>query len=164
MTRTCGESLDAPESAETAVEPTTVDEVQDSTPKQTSSPDLLCGACRGAVEVTAVGGRTRCPHCERSLAVPTHVTVKCGRCGRRHHVPLQQVRTERVCADCSCPLEVGDVVLNPRRRHHPGHRPHPKRQRPHHHHHALDKRADAAWAVLIIGMAILISLLSLIAM
>jgi hypothetical protein len=59
-----------------------------------------------------------------------------------------------LCARCSTPLIVGDIVLPPRRHvHHPAHR-----ARRHVH---ASAHADAAWAVLIIGLTIVIAVLAL---
>ena len=122
-----------------------------------SRPIIICGVCRTPIEDVLLARRTRCPHCDRNLRVPTHVRAQCPRCGRAVRVRTSERSVQRFCVGCGMALDIDDVVLTPRRRR----RVHTHSHRPRH---TLDRRADAAWAVMIIGLAILICLMSIIAM
>jgi hypothetical protein len=86
------------------------------------------------------------------------------RCNRQQRIRIGELRAERLCAVCAKPLEIGDVILPPRRHTHTharaAHAPHRAHRRhrpgaPSGHH------GDAAWAVLIIGLTLVICVLSL---
>lgn len=130
----------------------------DASPRcDTAMPGFFCAACHHPIhDITTP--LQRCPGCARRLTVPHHVSIRCDRCGRRHQVRVTELRTERHCAACSKPLVIADVALAPRHRHHHHHRPHSRL------HGSLDRRSDAAWAVLIIGLTILMCVGSLIAL
>jgi len=115
-------------------------------------PTLRCGLCHGVID-DLVGGRSdRCPHCQRSLDLPRHLRLTCDRCGHHHHIRPRELGAERLCPTCGKPFVVGDVALNPRRRH---------RVQRQSHHTVSRNYADAAWAVLILGLALVIALLAI---
>lgn len=118
-------------------------------------PRVLCGVCGELIEDLGVGHSTRCAHCSRSVTVPSHVRVECERCGHGHHVRPRELATERLCAKCGAELVIGDLVLAPRRRHRV------RRMRYQHHAPGGSAYADAAWAVLILGLTLVISILAL---
>lgn len=116
-------------------------------------PDVLCGMCHQILEDPSPGRTTQCEHCGRRLGVPSHVSTRCQRCGHRHRIRFRELATERVCANCGWTLAVGTVILTPRRRHRHAVR--------HVHHRHASAHADAAWAVLIIGLTLVIAVLAL---
>ncbi len=65
---------------------------------------------------------------------------------------LREIGTERLCARCSQTITIGDVVLVPRRS---------ARSQARHHYAGGTPQADAAWAVLILGLTLVITLLGL---
>lgn len=115
-------------------------------------PVARCGWCYAIVSETGGARTTRCPNCRRSLEVPTNLPATCERCGEVQHVPLSELGGERPCLVCGRPLTVGDVLLIPRRR---------RRVRSRRRRSSVPDYADAAWAVLIIGVTLLIALFSL---
>lgn len=125
----------------------------------TAAPQLRCGWCQELVPDTGNGRYVRCEACGHTLHIPSHVSAQCVRCNRQQRIRIGELRAERLCAVCGKSLELGDVVLPPRRHQHThaAHRSH-RRHRPgtpggHH--------GDAAWAVLIIGLTLVICVLSL---
>lgn len=116
-------------------------------------PEILCGCCHQVIEDPGVGRTTQCAHCGRKLSTPTHVSTRCQRCGHRHRIRFSELATERVCANCGWTLAIGTIVLMPRHR-----RRHTVR---HVHHGHAGAHADAAWAVLIIGLTLVIAVLAL---
>jgi hypothetical protein len=113
---------------------------------------LYCGWCHATIE--DVGGRhvTRCDGCGRNVAVPSYITVLCERCGHSARIAPRKLATERLCTVCGKTLKIGDLVLAPYRHHHQHH---------HQHHVAAKSYGDAAWAMLIIGLTLVILVLSL---
>jgi hypothetical protein len=81
--------------------------------------------------------------------------MPCAHCGHRHHIRPRELGTPRVCVSCTQPLSISDVVLAPRRHHRNKHQNHQTR---HGRRGAHSDFADAAWAVLIIGLAVLLAL------
>ncbi len=84
--------------------------------------------------------------------IPTHIVLHCSRCGHHRHVRPRELRVPRVCGACGQPLLTGDVILAPKRHHH-AHRHARARVAP-------PKYGDAAWAVLIVGLALTAALLA----
>jgi primosomal protein N' len=112
-------------------------------------PELRCGWCHRIITAPAAGHSTRCVHCRRSLAVPSHIRAACDRCGHRQHLRLRELGSQPLCSVCRNPLVVGDVILSPRHHH---------RSRRHRRPSLSPGYADAAWAVLIVGLALVITL------
>jgi hypothetical protein len=115
-------------------------------------PPYVCGVCQQILPPPGAGAHVRCPACHRSLHVSTHVRLVCGRCNHTQYVRHTELGAERICAKCSNTLSLDEVVLSPRR--------HVRRHHHHHRHHSTE-RADAAGAVLIIGITILIMVLAM---
>ncbi len=122
------------------------------------SSHLHCGSCHQPIDDPGTGHSTRCAQCGRHLAVPSLVGIKCARCGHHQSIPSRELATERVCAKCGATVAVPDIELSPR---------HHQQQRQNENRHAsrhsrrISKHADAAWAVLIIGLTLVIALLAL---
>jgi DNA-directed RNA polymerase subunit RPC12/RpoP len=119
-----------------------------------AQPGLRCGACHALVPLPANTTAVRCPTCKRRLHLPARVPVACIRCGKSRTLQLTELTQHRLCANCSQPLTVGDVVLRPH--HHRRH--HTPSQRAEH---RRSNYADAAWAVLMLGVVVLITLVVL---
>lgn len=118
------------------------------------APVILCGWCREALAGLESGRVVRCHHCGRALSAPSRVTASCTRCGHSQRIRIRESRTEHLCAKCGQTLTLSEIVLPPRR-----HRAHSA----HHHHRYVggSAHADAAYAVLIIGLTIVIAVLAL---
>ena len=120
-----------------------------------SLPALRCGSCLEVIPSATLGRSTRCAHCGRALSVPSHVRLKCSRCNHSQHIRSRELGTERLCAKCGQTLLVEDVILHPRqRRHHAIHHTHANN-------HYISAHADAAAAVLIVGLTLVITVLAL---
>lgn len=146
--RSGGRAPDTPLESELGVE---------STPTPARSPPaavpvLRCGWCHGVIDEVGSSTSVRCRHCRHSVVVPSHIHITCDRCGHHTSIRPRTLAAPRLCSQCGAALLIGDVVLTPRRR-----------QRVHHHRHrALSPAyADAAWAVLIIGLALVVALLAI---
>ena len=84
--------------------------------------------------------------------MPSHIRAACDRCGHQQHLRLRELSSQPLCSVCGNPLVVGDVILPPRRHH---------RSRRHRRPSLSSGYADAAWAVLIVGLALVITLFAL---
>ena len=113
---------------------------------------LRCGWCDGMLENVGVGRVARCRHCHGAVRVPVDVLVACVHCGQSRSVRLSELTSPQQCPACSHPIATVDLVLAPHRRRRPNHR---------RHHAAADNHADAAWAVLIIGMTLVAAAIAL---
>jgi LSD1 subclass zinc finger protein len=120
-------------------------------PPMPGTAQLICGACQTPIEQLGGGFRVRCARCNRSLKVPAFVRVKCGRCGNHQHVRPRELGMERLCAKCGKELLIPNLTLTP---HH-----HPRARRAKRHHGSA--HADAAWAVMILGLTLLVAVLAL---
>ncbi len=113
---------------------------------------LYCGWCHATIDDVGAHHVAHCARCGRHVTVPSYITVVCDRCGRSARVPPRRLGSERLCAVCGNVLKAGDLVLTPYRRRHHHHHPH---------HAATSPYGDAAWAMLIIGLTLLVLVLSL---
>ncbi len=113
---------------------------------------LYCGWCHATIDDVGAHHVAHCARCGRNVTVPSYITVVCDRCGRSARVPPRRLGSERLCAVCGNVLKAGDLVLTPYRRRHHHHHPH---------HAATSPYGDAAWAMLIIGLTLLVLVLSL---
>jgi ribosomal protein L34E len=129
--------------------------LQDGSTYRPAVPGVLrCAACGGPITDAGHGSWTRCPHCNRSVTVPGHIVLTCDRCGNTQQVRPSELKTLRLCAECSKPLEGLEILLAPRRRRHRHHQRQVQRAD------IGSGYADAAGAALVIGLAIIIVLLS----
>jgi|GEM_PF-3853912 len=118
-----------------------------------AQPALRCGWCHAVIVDVGLGTTARCDHCHHSVRVPSYIRVTCDRCRHHRRIRPREVVLPQLCAHCGAQLVIGDVILEPRRGRHV--------QRHRHHHHLSPAYADAAWAVLIIGLALVVVLLAL---
>lgn len=116
-------------------------------------PDVLCGYCHQVINDPSPGRTTMCEHCGRKLGVPSYVSTRCQRCGHRHRIRFRELATERVCANCGWTLAVGTIILTQRQHH--------RNTLRHVRHRQTSAHADAAWAVLIVGLTLVIAVLAL---
>ncbi len=123
-----------------------------STPPGPRKPQMLCGTCGKVIEELGFGHSARCPHCGHGVVIPHHIRVECDRCGHTTRARLRELGTERLCAKCSKSILIANVVLTPRRS---------LRSRPRNRYVGGTPQADAAWAVLILALTMVITLLGL---
>lgn len=76
-----------------------------------------CGNCDAPVTQLGTRRTVRCEECKRRLNVPTHVSVACRYCQRKHHLSRDELGCERLCAECSRPLNTKDIPLRPMHQH-----------------------------------------------
>jgi DNA-directed RNA polymerase subunit RPC12/RpoP len=151
-----GHVWESPAAEETPASPADVSASR--APPVSAGPRYFCSICSQAIDEIPFTSWMRCPHCQHGLAIPTRVRAACLRCGHEHHIPVHELTNERLCATCGNELARPDVLLPARHRHHRHRRHRALRLR------RTDRRTDAAWAVLIVGLTILICLFSLIAL
>lgn len=120
-------------------------------PSANRGPVARCGSCGEIVTDIGLGRSTRCGRCRRSLTVPSHIQLACSRCGHSQRVHLRKLDAEWLCCNCGQSMTADDLTLTPR--HWRG---------SHRHRHGRIKHADAAWAVAVLALTLLIALLGLI--
>ena len=114
---------------------------------------LRCGSCRQPISNVGLGRTVCCPKCRETLHVPDDFRVGCGRCGHGQSIPAREYGLERLCANCGKPFALQDVTLPPHQLHPHAH--HVRRHRP------AGSHGAAAWAVLILGLTLVIVVLAL---
>lgn len=78
---------------------------------------FCCGNCEAPVSELGTRRTVCCGECKRRLSVPTHVSVACRYCQRKHHLSRDELGCERLCAECSRPLNTMNIPLRPMHQH-----------------------------------------------
>lgn len=121
-------------------------------PPPTDGPLFRCGSCLANLEPPSSRAHVRCKHCATRLMVPARLRVRCPRCHTKASVSALHAPREHVCAACGHRALLGEVRLPALRGQPAVHTVHPQGHGSAH--------ADAAWAVMIVGLTLVIAVVA----
>lgn len=117
-----------------------------------NGPQFRCGSCLANLDPPSSRAHVRCKHCATRLLVPARLRVRCPRCHAKASVSALHAPQEHVCAACGHRALLGEIRLPALRGQPAVHRVHPQSHGSAH--------ADAAWAVMIVGLTLVIAVVA----